>query len=119
LYLGCFFTPLLTLFLVTGCWQTYGLHESSKKAGGYQSPQLIRSFSEIHINQRWPDDHGRPQSSALFRYLVVLMSLGLAATTVLGIVMAFKYTRAAAVWACLFMGAGFPVFFLCLARGFK
>jgi hypothetical protein len=119
LYLGCFFTPLLVLFLVTGCWQTYDLHQSSKLPGGYQSPQIIQSFSEIHINQRWADQHSRPQPSVIFRYLVLLMSLGLAATTVLGIVMAFKYTRPWAVWGCLFMGGSIPVILLCLARGFK
>src|SRR5579863_367065 len=104
LYLGCFFAPLLIFFLVTGSLQTFGLHETSKKEGGYKPPQIVQSLSQIHKNQRWADNNLRPQPSVLFRYLVLLMSLGLLVTTVLGIMMAFKYTLPWAVWACLFMG---------------
>jgi hypothetical protein len=119
LYLGCFFAPLLFLFLVTGCWQTFGLNRASKEVGVYKPPEIIKSLSQVHMDQRWADNSLRPQPSVIFRYLIVLMSVGLLVTTVLGIMMAFKYTRPWMVWACLFMGVFIPCFLLWMARGFK
>ena len=118
LYLGCFFAPLLILFLITGCWQTFGLHQASKEVNGYKPPQIIKSLSQVHMDQRWADSRLKPQPSVIFRYLIILMSLGLLVTTVLGIMMAFKYTRPWLVWACLFLGIFIPFFLLWMARGY-
>ncbi len=119
LYLGCFFSPLLFLFLITGCWQTFGLQHASKKPGGYKPPEIVKALSQVHIKQRWTDNNLHPPPSIFFRYLIVLMSLGLLVTAVLGIVMAFKYTRPWKAWACLLMGVLIPCFLLWMARGFK
>jgi hypothetical protein len=51
-----------------------------------------------------------------FKWLVFLMAVGLLATTILGIVMAFKYTRGWIVWVLLFFGAAVPWFLLWIAR---
>ena len=118
LYLGCFFAPLLILFLITGCWQTFNLHQARKNSS-YKPPEIVKSLSEVHKNQRWTDSNLRPPPSVIFHYLIVLMSLGLLVTTVLGIIMAFKYTRPWLVWACLLMGVFIPCFLLWMARGFK
>jgi hypothetical protein len=115
LYLGVFFAPLLLFFLISGCWQTFGLHEASK-SGDYVPPAIIKSFSQVHKDQRWVDGKMVPKPSVPFRYLIVLMSLGLLTTTILGILMAFKYTRPWIVWACLFMGIVIPCFLLWIAR---
>jgi len=114
LYLGVFFTPLLVFFLISGAWQTFGLHEASE-SGNYAPPAIIKSLSQVHKNQRWVDSHKKPDSSVPFRYLVLLMTIGLLVTTVLGIVMAFKYTRPWIVWACLSTGIAVPCLLLYLA----
>lgn len=119
LYLGVFFTPLLVLFLITGCWQVFGFHKSSKQAGGYKAPQILQSFSQVHTDQRWTDQNNRPEPSTAFSYLIVVMSLGLLVTTILGVVMAFKYTKPWIVWVCLLMGVLLPSFLLWMARGYK
>jgi hypothetical protein len=119
LYLGCFFSPLLVLFLITGCWQCFDLHKSSKAPGGYKAPTIVKSFSQIHMDQRWTSNNDHAESSVFFKYLIVLMSIGLLVTTVLGIVMAFKYTKPWMVWACLGFGVFIPFFLLWMARGFK
>jgi hypothetical protein len=119
LYLGCFFAPLLILFLITGCWQTFDLHQASKEDGGYKPSEIVKSLSQVHMNQRWTDDNRHPPPSVIFRYLIILMSLGLLITTVLGIMMAFKYTHPWLVWACLFLGVFIPCFLLWMARSFK
>ena len=115
LYLGVFFAPLLLFFLISGCWQTFGLHEASK-SGDYVPPAIIKSLSQVHKDQRWVDSTMVPHSSVPFRWLIVLMSAGLLVTTILGIMMAFKYTRPWIVWAFLFLGVALPCFLLWLAR---
>jgi len=114
LYLGVFFAPLLMFFLISGCWQTFNLHEASE-SGNYVPPAIIKSLSQVHKDQRWVDSNKRPHSSVPFRYLIVLMSIGVLVTTVLGIVMAFKYTKGWIVWVCLLMGAATPCFLLWIA----
>ncbi|MDE2027862.1 MAG: hypothetical protein KGK03_04995 [Candidatus Omnitrophica bacterium] len=115
LYLGVFFAPLLLFFLISGTWQTFGLHEASKD-GSYKPPAIIKSLSQVHKNQRWVDGHKVPKPSVPFRYLVLLMSLGMIATTILGILMAFKYNQARIVWVCLSVGTALPILLLWLAR---
>ena len=107
LYLGVFFAPLLLFFLFTGCLQTFNLHEASK-SGDYVPPAIIKTLSGVHKDQRWGEGKMAPKSSVPFKYLILLMSVGLLVTTLLGITMAFKYTRPWIVWACLFMGFSGP-----------
>ena len=110
LYLGVFFAPLLLFFVVTGCLQTFELHQGRKS--GYKPAAVIKALSEAHMDQRFAYGDARPQPSVPFRYLVLLMSIGLLATTILGILMAFKYTRPWVVWACLSGGVAVPCFLL-------
>ena len=76
LYLGVFFAPLLMFFLISGTWQTFGLHEASKD-GSYKPPAIIKSLSQVHKDQRWVDGKRVPESSVPFQWLVVLMVIGL------------------------------------------
>ena len=115
LYLGVFFAPLLMFFLISGSWQTFGLHEASK-SGDYVPPAIIKSLSQVHKDQRWVDSKKVPKSSIPFQCLVVLMATGLLVTAILGIIMAFKYTKPWIVWSCLFMGIAIPCFLLCIAH---
>ncbi len=114
LYLGCFFAPLLIFYVITGGIQTFNLHEESKE-NNYEPPQIIKSLSQVHKDQRWTDSQRRPQPSQKFRYLVLLMSVGLLVTTILGILMAFKYTSPWLVWACLGLGFLAPSLLLWMA----
>lgn len=109
LYLGCFFAPLLVLFIVSGCWQTFNLHRASKQADGYKPPAIIKLISSVHIDQCWGDKKAGAQPSRAFQCLVILMSLGLLTTTSLGIAMAFKYVKPGIVWLCFMMGTSIPV----------
>lgn len=115
LYLGVFFAPLLLFFLISGAWQTFDLHQASKD-GTYHPSAIIKSLSQVHKDQRWVDGAMVPESSVPFRWLVILMSVGLLVTTILGIMMAFKYTRPWVVWACLSWGIIIPVVLLWIAR---
>lgn len=115
LYLGVFFSPLLLFFLITGCLQTFQLHEQHRSDPSYKPPALVQAFAQVHKDQRWMQGDLRARPSQSFRILVLLMGIGLAVTTVLGIIMAFKYTRPWIVWACLIGGFVIPCLFLWLA----
>ena len=115
LYLGVFFAPLLMFFIITGCLQTFNLHEASK-TGSYVPPPIIKSLAQVHKDQRWVDGKSVPKSSVPFKFLVLLMSLGLLATTILGILLSFKYTKALIVWICLFLGFIIPILLILIAR---
>jgi hypothetical protein len=111
LYLGVFFAPMLMFFLISGSLQTFGLHEASK-SGNYVPPAIIKLFSDVHKDQRWGEGKLAPRSSVPLKWLIILMSAGLLVTTVLGILMAFKYTKPWIVWTCLFIGVAIPCFLL-------
>lgn len=91
LYLGLLFAPLLIFFAVTGAWQTFTLHEKQ----GANAPPPSMWFvlpSEVHKGQRLS---ARPDvgPSIPFRWFVLLMSIGLVISSILGVYMAFKYSR--------------------------
>jgi hypothetical protein len=119
LYLGCFFSPLLVFFLLTGALQMFDLHKDSREAGGYKAPAIIKVLSNVHTDQRLSKVEAHPKLSLVFRYLIVLMSTGLLVTTILGIVMAFKYTKPWMVWASLGGGVIIPVLLLLMAHGLR
>ena len=115
LYLGVFFAPLLFFFLISGSWQIFGLNHASKD-GSYEPPAIIKTLSQVHKNQRWVDNKKVPPPSMSFRFLIILMSVGLLATTILGIIMSFKYARAGIVWSCLALGFIIPALLLWIGR---
>src|ERR1035441_8337961 len=91
LYLGVFFAPMLMFFLISGSWQTFGLHEASR-SGNYVPPAIIKTLSEVHKDQRLSKGKSGSGSSIPLKWLIIVMAAGLLVTTILGIVMAFKYT---------------------------
>ena len=114
LYLGCFFAPLLIFFMVSGCWQTFNLHHARKNTS-YKPAQIVRSLSQVHMNQGWADQEKFPKSSTAFRYLVLSTTIAFLLTTILGILMAFKFTKVWIVWGCLLLGTAVPCWFIWMA----
>ena len=91
LYLGVFFAPLIVLFALSGALQTFRLQESPKD-GAYTPPAWIVKLADIHKDQRAGHEAGKRRSLPL-QWFVVIMSVGLISTSLLGIYMAFKYNR--------------------------
>ena len=119
LYLGCFFAPLLIMFVITGALQTFNLHHSWKNKN-YTAPPIVKTLSQVHTDQRYITENNSPEPSVPFKILVVLMSLGLLVTTILGVVLAFRVTKnKLLIWGSLLGGLLIPIFFLWMARGFK
>lgn len=114
LYLGCFFSPLLLYFAVSGAWQVFSLNDVPK-----QNPtawrQLLHEWSKPHKDSTLPGENPKQAHSLAFRILAVLMALGLAVTMALGILMAFQILRRPMIIAGLLIaGLALPVVFLFL-----
>jgi uncharacterized iron-regulated membrane protein len=110
LYLGCFFAPLLVVFAFTGIAQLYELHES-RKDGSYAAPQWLQQAASFHKHATL----AKAKPSTVMRVLVTAMSLALVATMALGVVLAFKFGRSAAlVGGALGLGVVLPLGLLLL-----
>jgi hypothetical protein len=80
---------------------------------GQHPPNSAQGRRPDLANQpRGPEERGAPQdsrSTLALKWFFLFMSLGLVATTCLGIYMAFKYNRSRAlVWSLLLLGAAVP-----------
>jgi hypothetical protein len=114
LYLGCFFAPLLLFYLATGWYQT--LHPDRRKNLG-EADDWISRFRSVHVDQIYPAEHATSYSPTLFRALIVVMSLALIVTLILGIILAFRTLRNRwPVWLSLGFGILVPVVLLWLGQ---
>ena len=113
LYLGTLFAPLVIFLALSGALQTFELHDPPK--GSYFAPhKWIMTLAQVHKNQRTEGPPSQRHSITL-RWFFVLASVGLIVTTILGIYMAFKYTKAhLPVYVSLALGIIVPILFLYL-----
>ena len=105
LYLGCLFAPALLFFAVTGSWQLYRAQDDTKD-GSYKAPIALRTLSTIHKDSHLPGK--RASEYTPLRTFSLLAAAGLVLSTLLGIVMAFRFSRSAFTPALL-LAAGFFV----------
>jgi hypothetical protein len=111
LFLGVFFTPLLLFYIGTGWYQT--VNDDRLKSPG-EAETLVQKLRVVHTDQIYPQTGALRQGSPkLFRVLVVVMSVALIATALLGLVLAFRFSRALwPVWLSLGLGLIVPVLVL-------
>jgi hypothetical protein len=114
LYLGCLFAPMLIFFAVTGSWQLFNWHES-KKGKTYTAPPSLAALSFVHKDAHIPGTPGR-QATPL-RYFMLASAVGLVVTTVIGIVMAYRFSNRPLVASiCLLAGIALPGLLLWIYR---
>ena len=114
--LGVFFSPLLLLYIATGWWQTVTVNRNKGLGFG---KSWIEKLSTVHIDQYLPWGM-RDYSTHLFKGLVITMSVGLIFTTLLGLVMAFRFVKnKTAVVLTLAAGIMIPILLLYLGQGAK
>ncbi len=116
-FLGVFFSPLLLLFVITGWRQT--VSPNRNKGLGFGT-SWIEKPSTIHVDNYFPLSGARNYSTDLFKVLVVIMAVGLMFTTLLGLMMAFRFAKRK-VWITLILLAGIvvPIFLLYLGERAK
>ncbi len=116
-FLGVFFSPLLLLFVITGWWQT--VSPNRNKGLGFGT-SWIEKLSTVHVDNYFPLSGARNYSTDLFKVLVVIMPAGLIFTTLLGLMMAFRFAkRKVLITLILFAGIVVPTFLLYLGEGAK
>jgi hypothetical protein len=112
LYLGCFFAPLLLFYVATGWYQSVTLRRN-KNVG--EAEDWLSRLRSVHVDQIYPAESANSYSPFLFRSLVVVMSIALIATTVLGLILAIRTIRPRSlVWLSLALGVIVPVTMLWL-----
>ena len=116
-FLGVFFSPLLLLFVITGWWQT--VSPNRNKGLGFGT-SWIEKLSTIHIDNYFPLPGARNYSTDLFKTLVVIMAIGLILTTLLGLVMTFRFAKRKVLMALILVtGISAPILLLYLGEGAK
>jgi len=114
LYLGCFFTPLLLFYVLTGWYQTFNPNRT--KAAG-EAVGWIARLRSVHVDQIYPSESVQAYSPRMFRWLVAVMGVALALTVLLGVYLAFKALRPR--WlaaASLALGVAVPILLLLLGQ---
>jgi len=113
LYLGTVFAPLLIFLALSGALQTFELHDPPKDSF-FKPHGWIMTLAQIHKNQR---TEGLPSKrhSVPLRWFFVIASAGLMISSLLGIYMAFKYSKKhTLVYLSLSLGIVLPILFLYL-----
>lgn len=116
LYLGCFFTPMLLFYILTGWYQTVVPNRLKHPS---EAETLVQKFRVVHSDQIYPseDEFQKPSSPKLFKVLVVVMSIAATLTVALGLVLSFKMLKPAwPVWVCLVSGILLPLVLLWLGQ---
>lgn len=117
LYLGVFFTPLLVFYIATGWYQT--VHPDRRKGLG-EAQGVVDKLTSVHVDQVYPTDRAVSWNPLPFRVLVVVMSLALLTTIILGMVLAFRSTaRRWPVWLSLGLGIALPLLLLWLGQRYE
>jgi ABC-type nitrate/sulfonate/bicarbonate transport system permease component len=110
LYLGCLFAPMLIFFAVSGSWQLFNWHESTKD-NSYVAPRALVVLSDIHKDAHIPPTPGR--SPTPLRYFILAAAIGLIVSAVLGVIMAYRFSRRPlAATICLLCGIIVPAILL-------
>lgn len=106
LYLGCLFAPILIFFAVTGSWQLFNWHQSTKDKT-YIAPPALAALSFIHKDAHIPGTPSRQPTP--LRYFMLAAAVGLVATSGIGIVMAYRFSqRPMVATVCLLAGVALP-----------
>jgi hypothetical protein len=115
LYLSVFFAPLLVFYIGTGWYQTVQT-ERNKLLG--EQDTWVNKLTSVHKDQIFPKASVPGEySTALFKGLIIVMSICLLVTIGLGIFLAFRTTRSRwTVWLSLIGGLLLPVVFLWLGQ---
>lgn len=107
LYLSCFFTPLLVFYTATGWYMTLQMDRRKDPA---EAESLVRKLAAVHTDQIYPAAFANSWSPALFKVLVVVMSIALLISVGLGVYLAFRVVKHRIwVWISLLLGVILPV----------
>jgi hypothetical protein len=118
LYLGCLFAPLIIYFCISGMWQLFRLNDLPKEGAISSTRIFLHEMSKPHAHSTAPGKDPKREQSDLFNCAAALMALGMVVSSILGIVLAFRYSRKPKlVLGVLCMGIALPILFLFVVSG--
>lgn len=113
LYLSCLFSPVLIYFSLSGAWQTFRFNDIPRDSTPTKWQRLFHELSKPHKEGTPPGYDTKKVHSDWFNAFSLSMGLGIAATSLLGILLALQMTRRRAVaLVLLVVGTVVPVVFL-------
>lgn len=94
------------MFAVSGAWQLFNFHKTAKD-GSYVAPEPLVAVSAIHMESHLD---GTPHRNFTpLRYFIVAAAIGLVITSLLGVMMAYRFSRQPLVATiCLLLGIAIP-----------
>ena len=117
MYLGVFFAPMLIFYIATGWYQTVNV---DRRKGLGEAEGVVDKMVSIHVDQVYPAEKAVGWDPTLFRILVVVMSLALLTTILLGMFLAIRSTANRwPVWLSLGLGILLPMLLLWLGQSFE
>lgn len=127
LYLGCFFAPLLVLYIGSG-W--YFIQFEARQKSDTEAITFVQKLYWVHTKQYYPrqteaaNTPGIITQSAydtrLFRWLIYGLVAGVTMTIALGVVLAFQTLKnKGPIWISLALGIIIPILFLWLGQSKK
>jgi hypothetical protein len=113
-YLGVFFAPLLLFFVCSGWYQT--MHPDRRKNPEEAEGVWDRARS-VHADSVLPSTTATSYKTKPFRYFVVATAIGFVITTVMGLILAFRFSKNKwTIAISLVLGLVVPVLLLVLSR---
>ena len=116
LYLGCFFTPMLLFYILTGWYQTMNPNRLKSPS---EAETLVQKLRVVHVDQIYPSEQEfqKPSKPKMYKALVVAMAIAATLTILLGVVLAFRTLKNKWVVALsLGLGVLLPVLILWLGQ---
>jgi hypothetical protein len=114
LYLGCLFAPLIIYFCLSGAWQLFRFNDVPKDEPA-PVRAVLHALSSPHTNSTAPFRSPKTSHSTLFSVASLFAALGMIATAVLGVLLAFQLpARRRAALLCLLAGLLVPAALVCV-----
>src|SRR4051812_48057516 len=106
LYLGCLFAPLIIYFSVSGMWQVFRFNDLPEESAPTTLQVMLHEASKPHTHSTLPGRKPKDESVAkAFNWIAVAMAIGMTLTSLLGIVLAIRFSRRPALpIACILAG---------------
>lgn len=106
---------MIIYFALSGAWQIFRLNDLPKEGEPTAIQKFLHDVSNPHIHSTMPGLSSKTDHSAAFDWIALVMSVGLIATTILGLALAIRYSKSKKVLAlAIFAGVALPILMLCV-----
>ncbi len=115
LYLGCVFAPLIIYFSLSGAWQIFRLNDLPKDSPPTAIQSFFHELSKPHKSSTLPTYDSKTEHSQAFNWIALFMSVGLIFTTLIGLILAFRFSKSPRfLLFCVGLGLLLPIALLFL-----